>query len=304
VTQSSNSSNSPIVYATRKSKLALSQSRAFIERLRAFAEKPIEELQVVTSGDRIVDRPLYEVGGKGLFVKEIEEALMEGKAHLAVHSIKDVPGTLPPCLAITCIPQREDPRDAFISPKYASLSALPKGARVGTSSLRRKVALLHLRPDLQILPLRGNVDTRLQRVDDGAFDAIVLAAAGLRRLQLEARVTELLAPEQMLPAVGQGALGIETRTPTDAALSKALDQVACAETTARVTAERAFLQAFGGDCRSPLAAYATLEAGNLHLRAWIAGPDGENYRASEQRGPKADAARLGEELAKSLGAAG
>ena len=201
-----------LVYATRKSALALAQCRAFIAKAKeANPTVDFVEEQVVTSGDRIQDRPLSEIGGKGLFVKEIEEALIEKRADVAVHSIKDVPAKLPPGLAIVCIPRREDPRDVLVSPKYKTLADLPKGAKVGTSSQRRAVALKAFRSDLEIVSLRGNVDTRLRKVDEGVADAIVLARAGLVRLGIEDRATEILEPELSLPAVGQGALGIEAR---------------------------------------------------------------------------------------------
>jgi hydroxymethylbilane synthase len=298
-----------LIYATRQSKLALSQSRAFAAKLAAASGSAIEELTVVTSGDRIQDRPLYEVGGKGLFVKEIEEALLEGRAHLAVHSIKDVPGSLPDGLVIACIPKREDPRDAIVSPKFRTLSALPKGARVGTSSLRRQVALLQLRPDLTIVPLRGNVDTRLRKVDEGEFDAILLAAAGLNRLSLQDRITEWLEPEVFLPAVGQGALGIEVQSSMidsgaagdlSANLRKGLAALEHAATASCVRAERAFLAAFGGDCRSPLAAYATLSGEVITLRAWASEPDGSKFRSASDTGAVQEAAELGKTLGMKL----
>src|SRR5262245_41004327 len=205
-----------LTYATRRSALALAQCRAFIARLRAaHPDLELVEEQVVTTGDKIQDRPLSEVGGKGLFVKEIEEALLSRRADLAVHSIKDVPGELPAGLGIVCIPLREDPRDVLVSPKYGALERLPRGATVGTSSLRRAVSLRAARPDLTIVPMRGNVDTRLRKVDSGECDAIVLARAGLVRLGLEGRATEILPVEVSLPAIGQGALGIEHRTDDD-----------------------------------------------------------------------------------------
>ncbi|MCW5836243.1 MAG: hydroxymethylbilane synthase, partial [Labilithrix sp.] len=210
-----------LVYATRRSALALAQCRAFVARLAA-AHPGLElvEEQVVTTGDRIQDRPLSEVGGKGLFVKEIEEALLERRADIAVHSIKDVPATLPDGLAIACIPLREDPRDVLVAPRHGTLAALPAGARIGTSSLRRAANVLAARPDLVIVPLRGNVDTRLRKVDAGEADGIILARAGLVRLGLGDRATEVLSPEVSLPAVGQGALGIEARV--DDAATRAL----------------------------------------------------------------------------------
>jgi hydroxymethylbilane synthase len=245
-----------LVYATRRSALALAQCRAFVARLSA-AHPDLEmvEEQVVTTGDRIQDRPLSEVGGKGLFVKEIEEALLERRADIAVHSIKDVPATLPDGLAITCIPKREDPRDVLVSPKHGTLVQLPKGARVGTSSLRRAAALTNVRPDLEIVPLRGNVDTRLRKVDAGECDAIVLARAGLVRLGLEARATEVLSPDVSLPAVGQGALGIESRI-DDEDVRRRLAVLADPETSRCVHAERGVLIALGADCKTPLGAHA------------------------------------------------
>jgi hydroxymethylbilane synthase len=264
---------SRIVYATRRSALALAQCRAFVARLAALNPwLELVEEQVVTTGDRIQDRPLSEVGGKGLFVKEIEEALLERRADIAVHSIKDVPATLPDGLAITCIPHREDPRDVLVSPKFGTLQALPKGAKIGTSSLRRAACLLEARPDLVIVPLRGNVDTRLRKVDAGEADGIILARAGLVRLGLEARATEVLSPELSLPAVGQGALGIESRLDDDATRAL-LSQLAHDDTSRSVHAERGVLFALGADCKTPLGAFAerVVREGtvSMRLRAFI-----------------------------------
>jgi hydroxymethylbilane synthase len=270
-----------LTYATRRSALALAQCRAFVARLSA-AHPEIEmiEEQVVTTGDRIQDRPLSEVGGKGLFVKEIEEALLERRADLAVHSIKDVPGVLPDGLFIACIPKREDPRDVLVAPKHGGLDALPKGARVGTSSLRRAVSLRAARPDLEIVPMRGNVDTRLRKVDEGECDAIVLARAGLVRLGLEARATATLEPEISLPAVGQGALGIECRI--DDASTRRLLEVLHHEPTSRcVAAERGVMVALEGDCKTPLGAFGERRGADLFLRAFICDPDGTNLRRDE-----------------------
>jgi hydroxymethylbilane synthase len=279
-------------YATRRSALALAQCRAFVRALSAaHTDLHTEELQVVTSGDRIQDRPLSEVGGKGLFVKEIEEALLDGRADFAVHSIKDVPALIPPGLALTCIPKREDPRDVIVAPRHRTLAALPKGATVGTSSLRRAISLKAARPDLSIVPLRGNVDTRLRKVDAGECDAIVLARAGLVRLGLEARATEVLEPTVSLPAVGQGALGIETRA-DDAATRAILSPMHDHETAICVWAERGVMEALEGDCRTPLAAYAERRAERhaknaenaenerdmLTLTAFVAEPDGSRHR--------------------------
>lgn len=294
----------PLVYATRRSALALAQCRAFVAKLQAAVPAlSTTELQVVTSGDRIVDRPLAEIGGKGLFVKEIEEALLERRADFAVHSIKDVPGQLPGGLRIACVPRREDPRDALVAPRHGTLDGLPTGARVGTSSLRRMIALKRARPDLEVVPLRGNVDTRLRKVDEGECDAIVLARAGLVRLGLAGRATEVLGPEVSLPAVGQGALGIECRE-NDPETQAVLAHLHDPETATCVAAERGVLVALGGDCKTPLAAHATRVDQTIHLRAFIAQPDGTGLRAGEITlpwpGSEAEARDLGLRLGESL----
>lgn len=280
-----------LVYATRRSALALAQCRAFVAQLRAAEPRfDWEELQVVTSGDRIQDRPLSDIGGKGLFVKEIEEALLEGRAHFAVHSIKDVPGSLPPGLVIASIPKREDPRDALVAPRFGTLAQLPVGARVGTSSLRRLLALKAARPDLEITPLRGNVDTRLRKVDAGEYDAIVLAVAGLVRLGLGGRMTEVLSVETSLPAPGQGALGIECRE-DDATTRALLLKLHDADAALSVAAERGVLIALGGDCKTPLGAHAERTPSGLRIRAFVANPDGSNaIRIDETPGWPADEA--------------
>jgi hydroxymethylbilane synthase len=276
---------SRLVYATRRSALALAQCRAFVARLLATSPSlSLEELQVVTTGDKIQDRPLSEIGGKGLFVKEIEEALLERRADLAVHSIKDVPGQLPRGLVIACVPHREDPRDVLVAPRHHTLAGLPEGAKVGTSSLRRAVSLKTARPDLVIVPMRGNVDTRLRKVDAGDCDAIVLARAGLVRLGLEARATEVLSTEVSLPAVGQGALGIECRE-DDARTRALLEKLHDEETSRSVAAERGVLIALGGDCKTPMAAHATRAGGDMWLRAFLATPDGAGVRRGETRVP-------------------
>lgn len=292
-----------LVYATRKSALALAQCRAFVARVAA-AHPGLElvEEQVVTTGDRIQDRPLSEVGGKGLFVKEIEEALLSGRADVAVHSIKDVPGVLPDGLALVCIPAREDPRDVLVAPRHGGLAALPQGATVGTSSLRRAVALQRVRPDLVIVPLRGNVDTRLRKVDEGHCDAIVLARAGLVRLGLEGRATEVLEPSVSLPAVGQGALGIEARA-DDEATRALLTPLVDVETTVCVSAERGVMIAAEGDCKTPIGAHARrAEDGSLHLAAFLAAPDGTSYRSGERSVPWPADPRAAEALGRELGA--
>lgn len=282
-----------LVYATRRSALALAQCRAFVARLKAaHPDLELVEEQIVTTGDKIQDRPLSEVGGKGLFVKEIEEALLERRADIAVHSIKDMPATLPGGLAITCIPQREDPRDVLVAPRYGALADLPRGAKVGTSSLRRAASLLAVRPDLAIVPLRGNVDTRLRKVDAGEADAIVLARAGLVRLGLGDRATEVLAPEVSLPAVGQGALGIESRV-DDEATSRLLSSLADETTSRAVHAERGVLAALGADCKTPLGAFAERieEDGvvTMRLRAFVAkGADGLDHARQDRTIPWPD----------------
>jgi hydroxymethylbilane synthase len=284
--------------------LALAQCRAFVARLcRAEASLETKELQVVTSGDRITDRPLAEIGGKGLFVKEIEEALLDGRADFAVHSIKDVPAELPEGLIIACIPVREDARDVLVSPKHGTLAALPAGARVGTSSLRRMVALQAVRPDITVVSLRGNVDTRLRKVDAGECDAIVLARAGLVRLGLEGRATEVLSHDVSLPAVGQGALGIECRA-DDAETRAVLRKVHDGLTACCVAAERGVLKALGGDCKTPLGAHAEALGSTLRLRAFVARPDGSELRRGERTAPwpasEAEAEAVGRALGDTL----
>ena len=256
----------PIVIATRESRLAIWQAEHVQNLLRAQGHS-VQLLGMTTKGDQILDRSLSKVGGKGLFVKELETALEEGRAHLAVHSLKDVPMELPEGFALACVMEREDPRDAFVSPRYDSLAALPRGAVVGTSSLRRQVLLQSLRPDLRIEPLRGNLDTRLRKLDEGQYDAIVLAAAGLKRLGLESRIREAFAPTTMLPAAGQGALGIEVRSERQD-LIDLLAPLAHHSTWLTVAAERAVSRAMGGSCSMPLAAHGTfLDGGVLQLDA-------------------------------------
>jgi len=261
-----------LTIATRESRLALWQA----EHVKALLEQQghsVTLLGMTTKGDQILDRSLSKVGGKGLFVKELEVALEEGRADLAVHSLKDVPMELPEGFALACVMEREDPRDAFVSPKYAKLSALPQGAVVGTSSLRRVALLRAVRPDLRIEPLRGNLDTRLRKLDEGQYDAIVLAAAGLKRLGLENRIRAVFAPGEMLPAAGQGALGIEIRSDRQD-VAAALAPLVHQGTWLRVAAERAVSRAMGGSCSMPLAAYATLEGGQLSIQAAWGDPEG------------------------------
>ena len=243
-----------VVIATRESRLALWQAEYVKALLESRLGWQVDLLGMTTQGDQIQDRSLSKVGGKGLFVKELEVALSEGRADLAVHSLKDVPMDLPEGFALACVLAREDPRDAFVSNQFACLSDLPQGAVVGTSSLRRLVLLRALRPDLKIEPLRGNLDTRLRKLDEGQYNAIVLAAAGLKRLGLEARIRSTFAPADMLPAAGQGALGIEVRTERGD-LMEALAALAHQPTWLAVTAERTVSRAMGGSCSMPLAAF-------------------------------------------------
>ena len=262
----------PIVIATRESRLALWQAEHVKALLQARGAQ-VALLGMTTQGDQILDRSLSKVGGKGLFVKELEVALEEGRADIAVHSLKDVPMELPAGFELACVMEREDPRDAWVSSQYARLEDLPQGAVVGTSSLRRTVLLRALRPDLKIEPLRGNLDTRLRKLDEGHYAGIVLAAAGLKRLELTQRIRHIFDTEQMLPAAGQGALGIEVRAGRDD-LRALLAPLADMNTWLRVAAERAVSRAMGGSCSMPLAAHAVLDGGVLRLRAAWGDPEG------------------------------
>jgi len=262
---------SSIVIATRESRLALWQAE-HVQALLQARGHAVSLLGMTTLGDQILDRSLSKVGGKGLFVKELETALHDGRADIAVHSLKDVPMELPEGFALACVMEREDPHDAFVSPRYASLQDLPTGAVVGTSSLRRQVLLQALRPDLNIQPLRGNLDTRLRKLDEGQYDAIVLAAAGLKRLNLHERIRMIFASTEMLPAAGQGALGIEVRHDRQD-LIDALAPLAHQPTWLRVTAERAVSRCLGGSCSMPLAAHAVLNGDQLQLDAAWGDPE-------------------------------
>ena len=263
-----------IVIATRESRLALWQA----EHVKALLEqqgRSVTLLGMTTRGDQILDRSLSKVGGKGLFVKELETALEEGRADIAVHSLKDVPMELPEGFSLACVMAREDPRDALVAPRHASLSDLPAGAVVGTSSLRRQVLLRALRPDLRIEPLRGNLDTRLRKLDEGQYAAIVLAAAGLVRLGLGARIRERFDTDQMLPAAGQGALGIEIRSDRED-LRALLAPLTDSATWLAVAAERAVSRAMGGSCSMPLAAHAVWAGTELQLRGAWGDPEGRS----------------------------
>ena len=296
------------VIATRESRLALWQAEHVRDLLQTQFGREVELLGMTTKGDQILDRALSKVGGKGLFVKELETALEEGRAHLAVHSLKDVPMDLPPGFVLAAVLEREDPRDAFLSNRYDDLSALPQGACVGTSSLRRVVQLLSERPDLRIEPLRGNLDTRLRKLDEGGFDAIVLAAAGLKRLGLASRIRGVFEIDRMIPAAGQGALGIEVREDAHE-LRALLAQTVHKPTWLAAHAERAVSRALGGSCSMPLAAHATWEGGTLHLEVALGHATQLTLpllRFTVEGAPadEASARRLGEEAAEGLCRAG
>ncbi len=271
-----------LVVATRKSQLALAQARAFLRELERTTGVETEELHVTTTGDRVQDVALSQIGGKGLFIKEIEEALLDRRADIAVHSLKDVPAELAPSLVIGCVPRREDPRDVVVTRDGRKFDELSPGSKVGTSSLRRMTLLRVARPDLDYVPLRGNVDTRLRRVAEGSVDAVVLAYAGLRRLGLEARVTEVLDPGRCLPAIGQGALAIECRA-DDADARAILGRLSHSETAIAVAAERGVMKAVEGSCQVPVAAYAVREGDVLFLRGMLAEPDGSRARFRDVR---------------------
>ena len=295
---------SSLVVGTRGSRLAVQQAEWVQARLREVAPGVTVALQrIKTSGDMIVDVPLAAIGGKGLFVKEIEEALLRGEIDLAVHSMKDVPTILPDGLDILCVPAREDPRDVLISREAVSLDQLPRGSRVGTSSLRRQAQLLHHRPDLTVQLLRGNLDTRLRKLRNGEYDAIVLAAAGLRRMGWANEVTEYLPPEVSLPAIGQGALGLEGRR-DDGFVRDLVAPLEHPPTRTAVTAERALLKRLEGGCQVPIAAHATIKGDTLILDGLIASVDGRRFIRDMVQGPVPDARALGVQLAEKLLARG
>ena len=295
---------STIRIATRKSPLALWQAHFVQSRLQQlYPQLRVELLPMSTKGDKILDSPLAKVGGKGLFVKELEQAILAGDADIAVHSMKDVPVEFPDGLGLSIICERDDPRDAFVSSRFPSLAELPAGSRVGTSSLRRQCQLRASRPDLQILDLRGNVNSRLAKLDGGEYDAILLAAAGLKRLGLQERITTLLPPEQSLPANGQGAVGIECRLDDDELLTL-LAPLEHLPTRQRVLAERAMNRVLQGGCQVPIGAYAELEGDQLWLRGLVGSPDGRQILRAERRGPACAPETLGQTLAEQLLAQG
>jgi hydroxymethylbilane synthase len=285
--------------ATRRSPLAKWQANHVAGLLRG--KEPgldVRLHELVTRGDKILDVPLADVGGKGLFVKEIEDALLSGDAEIAVHSMKDLPASLAPGLVIGAVPPREDPRDALCSPRWKTLDRLPKGAKVGTSSLRRSAQLKAVRPDLDIQLVRGNVETRLRKASEG-LDAVVLAYAGLRRLGLDGQATQVFSPEEMLPAVAQGALALEARA-TDAGTLRRLAALEDADTRVRTEAERGFLARIEGGCQVPIAGHATVAGGTLVLRALVASLDGKRVIRGERTGPREGARAMGEALAEEL----
>ncbi len=289
-----------IKIGTRASLLALAQSNNIKNLIESrYPQVTVELVKIVTKGDRILDVPLAKVGGKGLFVKEIEEAMLRGEVDLAVHSMKDVPAELPPELHLGIITRREDPRDAFIANKYKVLADLPPGAKVGTSSLRRRSQLAVIRPDLQIEDLRGNLDTRLRKLDEEVYDAIILAAAGLNRLGWSERAASFFSPEEMLPAVGQGAVGIELRRDAEELLVE-LDFLQDAETWVTVRAERAFLNRLEGGCQVPIGAFARLNGDEITLTGLIAAVDGSRMIKETLRGSQAAAEEIGHKLADRL----
>ena len=290
--------------ATRKSQLALWQAEYVKQQLLvAHPTLSVELVPMSTQGDRILDAPLAKVGGKGLFIKELEIAMQEGRADIAVHSMKDVPVEFPPNFSIHAICEREDPRDAFVSHKYSTLNELPEGAVVGTSSLRRQCQVKAIRPDLLIKDLRGNINTRLAKLDDGQYDAIILASAGLLRLDMAARIRSYIEPEASLPAVGQGAVGIECRD-DDHELITLLQALNHSETAIRVSAERAMNAKLQGGCQVPIGSYATLDGGSVYLRGLVGNPDGQGIITAELTGATEDAAAIGEKVAEALLAQG
>jgi len=300
MTQATFTPPSRLVIASRESALAIWQAEHIRDRLRAlYPQTAVEILGMTTQGDQILDVTLSKIGGKGLFVKELETALENGSADLAVHSLKDVPMHLPSGFALACIAEREDPRDAFVSNDYAALQDLPPGSIVGTSSLRRESQLRARFPHLRIEPLRGNVQTRLRKLDVGQYSAIILAAAGLKRLGLGERIRAILSSYDSLPAVGQGALGIETRADR-ADLKALLAPLHHADTATCVLAERAMSRALAGSCQVPLGGFAEMQEGQLRLRGFVATPDGSRLLRAEQTAAADAPETLGEAVAQDL----
>ena len=289
---------------TRGSMLAVAQSRWVKARLEAkYPGIKCELVKIKTTGDKILDSPLSSIGGKGLFVKEIEDALLRKRVDLAVHSMKDVPSGLPEELMLSGYPEREDPHDALVSARSRTLERLPQHSRVGTSSLRRGAQLLRMRPDLDLQPLRGNIDTRIKKLESGEVEAIILAAAGLKRLGLESSITHIIPPEKMLPAVGQGALGLEVRR-GDKETRHLLQFMNHEPTEVTIRAERAFLKELGGGCQVPIAGFARLHTNGIHIEGMVAEPDGSMLIRDKMAGDKSRAEEIGVTLAKRLLASG
>jgi hydroxymethylbilane synthase len=293
-----------LVIASRESALAMWQAEHIRDRLRAlYPQTEVSILGMTTQGDQILDVTLSKIGGKGLFVKELEQGMLEGHADIAVHSMKDVPVDFPQGLGIGAILEREDPRDAFVSNRFGSVDELPRGARVGTSSLRRQCQLRAWRPDLELLDLRGNVNTRLGKLDQGDYDAIVLACAGLKRLGMAARITRALTQEELLPAIGQGVIGIECRL-EDETVRQLIQPLNHASTQLRIQAERAFNATLAGGCQAPVAGFSLLNNDLIELRGLVGRPDGSEIVCGQISGPAQDAVTLGRELAEELLARG
>jgi hydroxymethylbilane synthase len=290
--------------ATRSSLLALWQAEEVSRRLGLlYPELKVTLVKMVSRGDVLVDSPLAKIGGKGLFVKELEAGMLEGIADIAVHSMKDVPVSFPPGLEIGVIMEREDPRDAFVSNQFDSLADMPAGSIVGTSSLRRQCQILEVYPQLTINWVRGNVNTRLSKLDAGEYDALILASAGLKRLGFESRIKMAIEPEDCLPSIGQGAVGIEVRSDDDA-VKELLAPLADGDTTSRITAERALNETLNGGCQVPIAGFALLNNGELYLRALVGEPDGSVILRAEKTGPVEQAVSLGIQVAEDLLAQG
>ncbi len=286
--------------ATRESRLALWQAEHVAGLLcRAHPDLTVELVPMTTRGDQILDTTLAKIGGKGLFIKELEAAMLEGRADIAVHSMKDVPAELPEGFAICAVLEREDPRDALVSPRWARLEDIPSGSVIGTSSLRRQAQVRHARPDLKVEPVRGNVETRLKRLDEGRYEAIILAAAGLKRLKLAHRIAGILPETLSLPAVGQGAVGVECLAEDDETIAR-LAALEDAETRACVDAERAFAHGLEASCESPVAGFAIIDGATLHLKGVAASFDGSAVLKGEVSGDHGEAADLGGRLAAQL----
>ncbi|MEM6619394.1 MAG: hydroxymethylbilane synthase [Pseudomonadota bacterium] len=296
------SPDTPLKIGTRGSPLALAQAHETRDRLAHALDLPETafEVQVISvTGDRIQDRPLGQIGGKGLFTKEIEEALLAEDIDIAVHSMKDMPVELPQGLIIDCVLPREDVRDGFLAPGARAIGDLARGAVVGTSSLRRRAQLLHRRPDLQVVEFRGNVQTRLRKLDEGVAEATFLAMAGLNRLDMQIAIATPISPDDMLPAIAQGAIGIERRA-DDEAVANALARIGCADTARRLDAERALLAGLDGSCQTPIAGLALLNGDRMTLRGEVIRPDGTEALTADREGPVSDAAAMGRDMAQEL----